>query len=674
MNDAQGPVSPSAPSPKDRRQLTLLTLGLLLLFSFLIVQFYRVQVIEGDYWTKKAQGQHKWVSSLPFRRGVFYSHASLSPSSQVPAEPLVIDVIKYHLHVDPKALLSGSHQELARFLSSALEGKISEEEILEHLSKSSRSRRIAMWVDKETKELIEQWWRQWYPQQKVAKNALFFISDYQRSYPYGYSLGHLLHTIREYKEEKSGQGIPTGGLEELYDPWLQGKKGKQLYLRSPRHTLELGEIIEHPKNGADIYLTIDPVLQAIAEEEIASGVQRANAKAGWAILMDPYTGRIHAWAQYPFFDPRNYADFFNDPSLLPYTKTLGAVDAQQPGSVMKPITMAIFLKANLESRRNGMDPIFDPSEKIFSLSGNFKGRSKPFYDTGKHRYLNMNMALQKSSNIYLAKLIDRMLPQMGEAWYRQQLVDVFGFSSKTEIEVPGESYGLVPTPGKRHPNGKLEWSLPTPYSLAIGHNILVSSVQLLRAYAPFANGGYLVNPFLVEKAVRENVNGSIEIVWQRTESPPSYVLEPEVVERVREAMRYTTKFGGTARFGDIPGYTEMGKTGTSEKIVEGKYSKDRYFSTFIGIAPATKPKFILLVSVDEPEKKYIPGVGKNHNASVCCAPVFREIGRRALEYLEVPPDDPFGYPYGDPRRDRKKADWYKENEALRALYQEWNGV
>jgi cell division protein FtsI (penicillin-binding protein 3) len=271
-------------------------------------------------------------------------------------------------------------------------------------------------------------------------------------------------------------------------------------------------------------------------------------------------------------------------------------------------------------------------------------------------------------------MIDRVLEVKGNAWYRNVLSNTFGFGQHVGIEVPGESAGLLPRIGKRHPNGTLEWSLPTPYSLMIGHNILVTSVQLLRAYAILANGGYFVKPTLVRKIVRESTSGQKELIWEKNaqEIYPK-VLSDKIVNRVKHAMKFTTKLGGTGRLGDIPGYSEAGKTGTSEKIVDGKYSYDRYFSTFIGYAPVESSRVVILVSINEPEKKYIPGIGKNHNASVCCAPVFRELGRRVLEYLEVEPDDPHGYPYGDPRRNREKADWYQETQALRNLYQEWNG-
>lgn len=199
---------------------------------------------------------------------------------------------------------------------------------------------------------------------------------------------------------------------------------------------------------------------------------------------------------------------------------------------------------------------------------------------------------------------------------------------------------------------------------------------MLRSYAVIANGGYAVRPTLVRKVVRQKRGSSEEVLLDNT-SPERVqtnrrLLEPEIIEEVVKAMKFVTKPGGSAVKGDIYGYTEAGKTATSEKIVNGTYSKKVHISTFIGFAPAKEPRFVLLIAVDEPEFKYIPGIGKNQHGGNCCAPAFREIGLRTLQYLGVEPDDPYGYPMGDPRRDASKADYVKEVKDLAEIYQQWN--
>ncbi|SCA63274.1 hypothetical protein SCG7109_AL_00010 [Chlamydiales bacterium SCGC AG-110-M15] len=120
------------------------------------------------------------------------------------------------------------------------------------------------------------------------------------------------------------------------------------------------------------------------------------------------------------------------------------------------------------------------------------------------------------------------------------------------------------------------------------------------------------------------------------------------------------------------GYTEAGKTGTSKKIVNGKYSNKHFLSFFIGFTPAEHPRFTILIAVDEPAPFFIPGVGKNHQGGQCAAPIFGEVARRSLEYLGISPDDPHGYPRGDPRYDSDKAVWNRERIELKHLYDEWN--
>jgi cell division protein FtsI (penicillin-binding protein 3) len=433
-------------------------------------------------------------------------------------------------------------------------------------------------------------------------------------------------------------------------------------------------VIASPQNGADIYLTINHILQAIAEEEVAKGVHKCKAKSGWAAMMNPHTGEIYALAQYPFFHPSDYQSYFNDPALIEHTKVKAITDANEPGSVMKPITVAIALMANRELTQRKEKPLFDPKAKMETSNSHFPGRKKPLKDTHLHYFLNMNMAIQKSSNIYVARLVEKVIARFGSDWYRNVLQNTFGFGKKTGVELPSESAGVLPTPGKKHPNGTLEWSLGTPYSMAMGHNLQVNSLQLLRAYAVFANGGYLVKPTLIRKIVKTTENGTEEICLDHTLIKPPFpkVLDADIMKLVVDAMKFTTKPGGTARRADVWGYTEAGKTGTGDKVINGVYTPQRVCSTFIGFVPASDPVFVLTVVMDEPEYGYFPGVGKLHHGGTCSAPVFREIAKRSLEYLGIAPDDPCGYAIGDPRFDADKADWMPETQRLKEIYEKWN--
>jgi cell division protein FtsI (penicillin-binding protein 3) len=663
---------------EDRKRLAWLSLFVFFLFSLLIVQFYRIQIIEGDKWTKEAELQHHLTVIEPFKRGLFYSNTTLKAGHPDQLQPFVIDVPKFHLYADPESIPSAYREEITRRLAQFLNLENKETQKLDtQFYKKSHSRKLAAWIDRDLRDQIQDWWLQYVRQKKIARNALFFVQDYKRSYPFGKLLGQVLHTIRQQRDELTHQSIPTGGLEMVFNKYLMGKEGRREIVRSPRHPLETSKIISYPEDGADVHLTINHYIQAIAEEEIEKAVRNANANGGWAVMMDPKTGEILALAQYPWFDPSSYSHFFNDDQLKEHTKVKAVSDPYEPGSTIKPITLAIALKANAELKKRGRPPLFSPNEKIATSNHSFPGRSKPLKDLGRtHYYLNMNMGLQKSSNVYMARLTQKVIETLGSAWYRKALQDIFGFGIKTDIELPGESSGLLPTPGKKHPNGHLEWSGPTPYSLAIGHNILVNSFQMLRSYAILANGGYDVHPTLVRKIVKTHRDGTQEILLDNTgpERVKAFarLLEPEIVDEVIKAMKFVTKPGGSAPKGDVYGYTEAGKTATTEKIINGTYSKKDHISTFIGFAPAKNARFVILIAIDDPEFKYIPGVGKNQLGGQCAAPAFREIASRTLQYLGVEPDDPYGYPAGDPRYDPEKADWVKKSKELKELYLQWN--
>lgn len=666
----------SSSSWRNKRRLLVVSVVILVLFSMLIVQFYNIQIVEGPKWTKIANRQHYFFVNEPFLRGRFFSNTAIKRKHPEAPQPFVVDLQKFHLHIDPDSIPAANRDQITDRLMALLNFSPNEKTHLRsQFERKSRDRTIAIWLDRQDRDRVMEWWMPYAKQQKIVHNALFFESDYQRSYPFGKLLGQVLHTIQHRKEEGTKQALPTGGLELYFNDYLKGKAGKRRLMRSPRHALETGDLITPPQNGADIYLTINHCLQAIAEEEVAKGVQNVKAKAGWAVMMDPRTGEILALAQYPFFHPKDYQDYFNDPILIEHTRIKAVTDANEPGSIMKAITIAIALQTNELFKERGQPPLFDPEEKMVTSNGKFPGR-KPLKDTHFHSYLNMQMAMWKSSNIYMARLVERIIQRLGNDYYRSILHDTFGFGKKTNIELISETRGLLPTPGKKHPNGALEWSIPTPFSMAIGHNIQANSIQMLRAFAVIANGGYFVQPTLIKKIVRSKPDGSQEILIDHT-SPERlnsfpHVLDKKITQEVIKAMKFVTKPGGTARRADVSGYTEVGKTGTAEKVINGVYSKKIHCSSFIGFTPAENPAFVLIVTIDEPEYCYIPGVGARHFGGLSAGIVFKEISRRSLEYLGVTPDDPYGYPVGDPRYNAEKADWAPEVRKLKEMYEKWN--
>ncbi len=647
-------------------RLFLVAFFLFFFFCILIFQFYRVQILQGEKWTKQALMQHQCLVVEPFMRGRFFSNEAVKlghPEEDL--KPLVLDIPKFHLFIDPDSLPIQYKRIIFRNLTAFFDFPQEQKKQIWHsFTCKSRSRRIVGWLDASKKEEIEKWWQAFIKNKKIVKNALFFVREYQRSYPYKTLLGPVLHTVRKDRDEKQ-QHIPTGGLEFSFHQYLKGKLGYRQILRSPRNPLGESKIIQNPENGADIYLTINQYLQAISEEELEKGVKIAKAKGGWAIMLDTKNGDILALAQYPFFEVSHYAEFFNDPNKLELTRVRAITDAFEPASSFKPITMAIALRANEERLLSGKKPVFDPDEIISVKEGRFPGRSKPIKDTRQHYNMNMYMALQKSSNIYMCKITKKVIDTLGERWYKNALEELFGFGRKININLPAENPGYVPTPGKLYANGKAQWSGSTSYALAIGHNIMASSLQITRAFAIIASRGMDVQPSLIRKIVKSDG----EIIYQRKDFYPKRILSQKSADMLIKSLKYVTKFGGTGRRADIPYYSEAGKTGTSEKIIKGAYSNQLYISSFIGFAPADNPRFVLMIVIDEPEKRFDPVLGKVYHGSGCAAPIFREIGKRALEYLGVAPDDPYGY-LGSPKK--REANFEKEAAFLRKLYDEYN--
>jgi cell division protein FtsI (penicillin-binding protein 3) len=651
----------------DRKRLLFPGIFLAFLFCALILRFYQIQIVQHKKWKEVALAQHQAVEIEPFMRGCFYSNTTVKQGH--PEEPVafVIDVQKFHLFIDPDSVSISVKEKMAKELSGLIGVDVSW--IYSELMRKSRSRKVASWLAVAKRDEIAQWWSAFSKREKIVKNAIYFKSEPKRSYPFGSMLGAVLHTVQEEKDPTTGHALPTGGLEMLFNSYLQGKPGKRLILRSPRHPLDTGKVLEPPEHGADIYLTINHYLQAIVESELAKGVQAARGLGGWAVMMDPETGEILALAQTPAFDPARYSDYYNKPELLDSTKVRAVTDCFEPGSIFKPINLAICLKASEELKKEGKKPILIPEEWIPTSNGWFPGRTIPLKDARVHHFLNLNVGLQKSSNIYVARAVQRLVETKGDIWYRKELTETFGLGTKTGIELPAESVGLVPTPGRLHPNGKLEWSVPTPYSLAMGHNILLNSIQMVRTYAILANGGFDVTPHLVRKIAKRDGPIFIDKTGMKK---GRQLLSDSIVKPIVQGMKFVTKEGGTSKRADIAGYTEAGKSGTAEKIIDGIYSKPQNVSSFLGFAPAKNPRFVLLVSIDEPEVKFIPGVGKHQMGGVCAAPIFREIATRALQYLGVTPDDPYGFPLGDPRRDPEKADMFAEITALKEEYLRYN--
>lgn len=655
-------------------RISLVLVGLLTLFSLVLGRFFILQVLDGEQWKEKADKQHLLKLREPFYRGRFLLHESFFDQLPDTQTILSCDVTSFSAYLDTKAVKEPIREEIVNYLktNSYLDTEQAEK-IQKSLKNISRSRRVLNGLSLERKNDLQKFWNELAKKNHLERNALFFVQTHRRSHPNKGMLSYLVHTTQTQRHETTLQAEPTGGLESFFDSCLKGQVGKRILQRTLKRPLSSHEIYTPPIHGGDVTLTINPRLQAEAEAILESAIIRYQAKNAWAIAIDPYSGKILCLAQAPGFNPEEYWKAYNDPEAHFRTKIWGAIDGYEPGSVMKPLNIALALSANEKLSQQNQPLLFDPAYMLHLQSVKFPARRKPLKDVTFSRFCNMDMAIQRSSNLYMASVIQKLCDTQGATTYANA-VRSLGFGELTGIEITSETSGLVPTPGKINVHGRLEWSAPTPVSMSMGHNILTTSFQLLRAYSALANGGWLIHPTLVE-SVYSNQNGKLSCDYQagnddRFSSPK--VLSESVCKRILHAMSYTVKPPTNNTRADVPKYSVAAKTGTANKIHEGQYNPDYTLSTFIGVVPVHQPRIVLLVSIDEPKRFYIPGKGYNHRASFCVTPVFHHIMSKAVEILGIPPDYPEGYLPADPRFVPSKSYCVEENRLLQEIYDKWN--
>ena len=385
------------------------------------------------------------------------------------------------------------------------------------------------------------------------------------------------------------------GLERSLEGTLAGTPGSQTIVKDPfGRALDVVET-KPEKPGRSVRLTIDREVQANAEEILQDTVRRWGARAATAIVMDPHTGEIYAMATAPRFNANRFATTRAD-----RRRNRAVTDTYEPGSTFKLVTIAAALQ----------DHVVTPHSS-FRLAPTIKVADRTIHEAhtrGTER-LTVKQIVEQSSNIGTITIAERLGSGQLASW-----VDKFGFGSKTGIDFPGES------PGFALPLD--QWSGSTIGTVPIGHGIAVTPIQMARAYSAIANGGVLVRPHLIDR-----IDGKT-VVTRHGRRVVSHRVSDQMMSMLRGVV-----LEGTGTEAAIPGYTVAGKTGTAAKIdPDGTYSTSRYVASFVGMVPATKPKLVIMVMVDEPHGDIYGGV--------VAAPAFREIARFNLQHFEIPQDAP----------------------------------
>ncbi|MBX2798742.1 MAG: transpeptidase family protein [Myxococcales bacterium] len=394
-----------------------------------------------------------------------------------------------------------------------------------------------------------------------------------------------------------GDGEGKAGVEATFDRDLRGS-AVLLQRRRDRHGLSVDDPARaaQPNVGMNVILTMDRAIQHVLEQALADALERSEPRSATAVVVDVRTGDLLAMASAPTFNPNRLDERHER------RRNRAVQDAVEPGSVLKPFTFAAAIEEGL----------ITPDSPIDCENGAWRVGGEVIHDDTPHRVLSAAEALQHSSNIGSAKLA----LELGSVRFLAY-VDAFGFGKKTGIRLPGERAGVV-----RSPDRVRTIELATT---SYGQGITTTALQLAMATAALGNDGLLMKPRLVSRI--EDVHGVPEAVIEPT--AVGRVVSRATARQVVDMMVGVTAPDGHAPLGAVPGYTVAGKTGTAQKVVDGRYGEAR-LASFVAIAPADNPYIAVAVLVDEPSKG-------SHYGNQVAAPVAAEIIEGALRHLGVPP-------------------------------------
>ena len=423
-----------------------------------------------------------------------------------------------------------------------------------------------------------------------------------RRYPQGRRMSHVVGFV-------NALSIGCAGIELRQDKVLTGIPGTVEGVRDAHNNeiYDRRKLSTEPIPGADVYLTLDHNIQDKAEVAISDQVSRLSARAGWVIVQRVKDGAIVAMASCPDFDPMHY----NDSSSEEYSaeecwKNRAISFNYEPGSMMKSLTVAAALNEKIVTP----DTVFD----AYMGSWEYAGRIIHDHPTGK---LTVRDSLVKSSNIVTAK-IGLLLTPMKLYTY----LKAFGLGDRTGIDLPGEEAGIL--------RYWKNWDNVTCSRVPFGQGVTVTAIQMCNAYTMIANDGVLLKPYVISKIV----DSKGETIYEHEREVVGRPIRPAVARQMREMLSGVTRRGGTATRAQVKGYTVAGKTGTAQKTINGKVSSTDYYASFCGMIPATRPEYVMLVTLDAPEFKG-PHTGGN-----AAAPVFQIVADYLMRYYEIPPDMP----------------------------------
>ena len=414
--------------------------------------------------------------------------------------------------------------------------------------------------------------------------GLHLRREFRRYYPAGEVAAHVVGFTNV-------DDLGQEGVERAYQDWLAGREGQRRILRD-RHGNIIRDLapIRTAQLGGNLALSLDLKIQYLAHRELAAAIATHKAKGGSVVVLDAKTGEILALANQPIFNPNNRRDYRPGPM-----RNRAVIDTFEPGSTIKPFVAAAVLERGLFR-----------AASVIDTPETWRVGAKLVRDTHPHPQLTVSEIIQKSSNVGAVKLAMSMAPQ--QYW---DVLHRAGFGQLPGSGFPGETAGRL--------RDAATWKPVEHATMAYGYGLSVSLLQLTRAYMAFANDGEVMPLSFLKREPQE-------IVGER-------VFSPAVARKVRAMMETVTQEGGTGMRTRVPGYRVAGKTGTAHKLVDGRYASDLFLSSFVGMAPASNPRLIIGVVIDEPS-------GGVYYGGSTAGPVFAQVMAASLRQLAVPPDAP----------------------------------
>ncbi|MFA4842640.1 MAG: penicillin-binding transpeptidase domain-containing protein [Candidatus Omnitrophota bacterium] len=551
-----------------RRKADAVFLFFIAFLFFCVARLFFIQFFKASFLKNIARRQQSLFVELEPRRGTIYD---------ANRKPQAVNIAVDSVYANPSEIKYSEKEKIIARLCDVLEMDYAflKDRLYRKKSFVWLARKIAPQQSQELK--------------KLNLKGIYFIKESKRCYPNMYLAASVLGFA-------GLDNLGLEGLELTRDRYLKGESGWALFLRDARQKrLGLWEKMISPRDGYDLVLTIDEVIQYIAERELDKAYNAYHARGASIIVMDPHTGAILAMANRPTFDLNEY-----DRAAKDRMRNRSICDLFEPGSVFKIVTASAALEENKVSEE----------DKFFCENGSYKVATHTLHDHTPHGWLTFSEVIEQSSNIGTTKVAQILGPDIVYRYAK-----LFGFGVKLGIDLPGEISGSLKEP--RY------WSKVSIGAVPIGHEVGVTALQLAAAISVIANGGQLMRPYVVQ-AVQDKQG---QLLKKNSPLMLRKVISVETAARVRKILTGVVE-NGTGKSARVVGFSAAGKTGTAQKVEpNGAYSHDKFIASFIGFAPAEDPLISIVVIIDEPRPYYFGGV--------VAAPVFKNVAGDVLRYIRA---------------------------------------